>query len=94
VPLADLSIPVSLVWLARGLPCARIVEIDPWKCPPDPLAFLADSAILRGLGCSVQPAFDGAHLEGPPIREGVPEAKEQAVVHAEKIASPRSPAID
>ena len=72
--------------LGRGLPCARMVEIDRRKCLPDPLTFLTDSTILGRLGCSVEPPDDGPHLKRPPIREGVPEAKEQAVVHADKIA--------
>jgi len=80
------GIPISLVWLGRGLPCARMVEIDRRKCLPDPLTFLTDSTILGRLGCSVEPPDDGPHLKRPPIREGVPEAKEQAVVHADKIA--------
>jgi hypothetical protein len=63
-----------------------MVEIDPWKCLPDPLTFLADGTILGRLGCSVQPTLDGAHLEQPPIREGAPQAKEATLVHAEKIA--------
>ena len=74
------------MWIGPGLSRARVVEIDPRKCLPDPLTFLADGAILRGLGRSVEPTFDGAHVERPPIREGVPEAKEKAIVHAEKIA--------
>jgi hypothetical protein len=69
-----------------GLSRARMVEINRRKCLPDPLTFLTDSTILGRLGCSVEPPDDGPHLKRPPIREGVPEAKEQAVVHAEKIA--------
>jgi len=86
VPCADLGVPVSLTWIGRALPCARMVEIDRRKCLPDPLTFFADRAILGRLGCSVEPTLDSAHLERPPIREGMPEPKEKAVVHAEKIA--------
>ena len=48
----------------QGLPRAGVVEIDPRKCPPDPLAFFANRAIFRGLGGSVEPALDSAHMEG------------------------------
>jgi len=60
-----------------------MVEIDPWKCLPEPLALFEDRAILGRLGCSVEPTLDSAHLERPPIREGMPEPKEKAVVHDE-----------
>ena len=72
VPCADLGVPVSLTWIGRALPCARMVEINRQKCLPDPLTFFADRPILRGLGGSVEPTGDGAHLEGPPIREDAP----------------------
>ncbi len=81
MPRADLGIPISLVWLGRGLPCARMVQIDRRKCLPKPLAFFPDCAILGGLGCSVQPALDGADLKGPPIGECAPGTKDYAVVH-------------
>lgn len=61
-----------------------MVEIDPWKCLTEPLAFLTDSAILGRLGGSVEPPDDGPHLEGPPIRERAPEANQEAVVHGSK----------
>jgi hypothetical protein len=86
VPCADLSIPVSLVWLGRGLSRARMVEIDRRKCPPDPLAFFADCAILGRLRGSVEPALDGTDLEGPPIREGAPESQEGAFGHVKTIS--------
>jgi hypothetical protein len=66
------SIRISLVWFGRGLPCARMIEIDRWKRLPESLTFLADRAIFRGLGGSVEPALDGAYLEGPPVSEGAP----------------------
>jgi len=61
-----------------------MIEIDLRKCAPDPLTFFADRAILGRLGCSVEPALDRPHLEGPPIRKGAAEAKQEALVHASK----------
>jgi hypothetical protein len=57
-----------------------MVQIDRRKCLPKPLTFLADRAILLGLGRSVQPTLNGAHLEGPPISERAPEATKAAVI--------------
>src|SRR6266851_8459531 len=78
----------SVVTLGRHCSRPRMIEIDRRKCPPHPLAFLADRALFRGLGRSIEPPDDGAHLERPPIRESAPETMKQAVVHGGKIASP------
>jgi hypothetical protein len=66
--------------LAPAFPCARMVEVYPRKCLPKPLTFLADRPIVRGLGRSVEPPFDGAHLEGPPISNPTEKAV-QAGIH-------------
>jgi hypothetical protein len=80
---------------------ARMIKVDPRKCFSDPLALEADRAILWGLGRAVEPDRDGAHLEGPPIGDGmhsllrtlrkelrsVAEATDGAVVHGGQIAT-------
>jgi hypothetical protein len=55
-----------------------MIEIDRRKRLPEPLTFLADRSIFRDLGCPVEPTLYGAHLKGPPIREGAQEAEETA----------------